>query len=450
MLADRNEVFMKINEVEKLTGLTAKSIRHYEAKGLIAISREEANGYRSYTEEDVLHLKRIKLLRYLEFGIEEIRHIQELELREIQGILQKQAEKFEDAGSICDMKKTLCQSLSRDYGMENGMLKEYEETIAFLEGEEAAELRETVKDFSCPSTVQMVIWSLVFGAPVIGLFVNIQRCYNHPDILTINALFALLGILFLTLQWHTYFQKRKYQKARMKEKGRQEIWIIPAMLLTIIVGIAAIVLINELIIRLFAPEGWLFYEFQGSGELVLILITELPFMGAVIYLTERLRHVPERNTNDLAFLFSILWKHKLISAGVWCVLFYLALVNVTFVTPDKIICYSTLHPTGMSYSYGDITKAKACFGWKSIAIKEYKKKGTFSYCIYFDEKEIVFSQPYTNDAVKRYEDTYLELEEFDEKVMSLGVPKDGSEEYADACDFDKRYVDRFLRIVRNK
>lgn len=439
---------MKINEVEKLTGLTAKSIRHYEAKGLITVHRDEENGYRSYTEKDVMHLKRIKILRYLEFGIDDIRHMQELELPEIQTILQNQAEKFEEKSETCDMKKLLCESLCKDYDMQNGMVEEYDDAIDFLEGE-FADLRDTIKDFTCPSTIQMIVFSLVFGAPIVGLFMNIRLHSGNAEILTINALFALVGVSFLTLKWRTYFQKRKYLKSLMKEKGKREIWLIPAMLLAIVVGIAAIVLINEFIILLFAPEDWLFYEFQGSSELVLILITELPFMGAFLYLIERLRHVPEQKSNDLAIIFSFLWKHKLISTCVWCVLFYLAIVNVTFVTSDKIVCYSTLHPTGVTYQYEDITKVNACFGWKRFAVKAYKRKGTFSYRVYMGEKELVFSQPYANEDIERYEDSYLELEEFDKKVMSLGILKESSEKYSDDCDFDKRYVERFLRIVRN-
>lgn len=85
----------------------------------------------------------------------------------------------------------------------------------------------------------------------------------------------------------------------------------------------------------------------------------------------------------------------------------------------------------------------------SFAFREYKKKGTFSYRIYFDGSEVVFSQPYVNEEIERYEETYMELEEFDAKVMSYGVAKEGSEQYAEDCDLDKRYVDCFLRIIRN-
>ena len=64
---------MKIKEVENLTGLTAKSIRLYETKGLLDVARNESNGYREYTEENVETLKNIKLYRYIGFSIDEIK-----------------------------------------------------------------------------------------------------------------------------------------------------------------------------------------------------------------------------------------------------------------------------------------------------------------------------------------------------------------------------------------
>ncbi|MBO5091202.1 MAG: MerR family transcriptional regulator, partial [Clostridia bacterium] len=63
---------MKINDVEKITGLTQKAIRLYESKGLINVSREE-NGYRSYTQEDVELLKKIKLFRSVGMAISDIK-----------------------------------------------------------------------------------------------------------------------------------------------------------------------------------------------------------------------------------------------------------------------------------------------------------------------------------------------------------------------------------------
>lgn len=62
---------MKISDVEKITGLTAKAIRLYEEKGLITVERKD-NSYREYNENSVNRLKQIKLLRDIGIGISEI------------------------------------------------------------------------------------------------------------------------------------------------------------------------------------------------------------------------------------------------------------------------------------------------------------------------------------------------------------------------------------------
>lgn len=67
---------MKINEVERLVGVTKKNIRFYEEKGLLAPGRQIQNGYRDYSEADVDMLKRIKLLRKLAVPIDEIKKLQ--------------------------------------------------------------------------------------------------------------------------------------------------------------------------------------------------------------------------------------------------------------------------------------------------------------------------------------------------------------------------------------
>lgn len=63
---------MKINDVEKITGLTGKAIRLYEGKGLISVQRDQ-NGYRNYSKDDVEKLKEIKLLRSIGASISDIK-----------------------------------------------------------------------------------------------------------------------------------------------------------------------------------------------------------------------------------------------------------------------------------------------------------------------------------------------------------------------------------------
>ena len=68
---------MRINEVEKLVGITKKNIRFYEEMGLITPARNEENRYRDYSEEDVENLRKVKLLRSLSIPIDEIAKLQQ-------------------------------------------------------------------------------------------------------------------------------------------------------------------------------------------------------------------------------------------------------------------------------------------------------------------------------------------------------------------------------------
>lgn len=67
---------MRIQEVEAQVGITKKNIRFYEQEGLLHPSRNSENHYRDYSEEDVLVLQRIRLLRRLGVPLDEIRRMQ--------------------------------------------------------------------------------------------------------------------------------------------------------------------------------------------------------------------------------------------------------------------------------------------------------------------------------------------------------------------------------------
>lgn len=71
---------MKIKDVSELTGLTKKTIRFYEAEGLLSPEKTWRNGreYRTYSDKDVRQLNKIASLRRARFSVEEIRHIQEV------------------------------------------------------------------------------------------------------------------------------------------------------------------------------------------------------------------------------------------------------------------------------------------------------------------------------------------------------------------------------------
>ncbi len=65
---------MKINDVEKLLGITKANIRFYEKEGLLTPGRSE-NGYRDYTEADISRLKEIVIYRKLGIPVQQIADI---------------------------------------------------------------------------------------------------------------------------------------------------------------------------------------------------------------------------------------------------------------------------------------------------------------------------------------------------------------------------------------
>lgn len=65
---------MTIKEVETLTGITKANIRFYEKEGLLAPGRS-SNNYREYSEDDVEHLRKIRIFRIMGFSVAQIHQL---------------------------------------------------------------------------------------------------------------------------------------------------------------------------------------------------------------------------------------------------------------------------------------------------------------------------------------------------------------------------------------
>lgn len=67
---------MRIGELSRRAGASARSIRCYEQQGLL-LARRQANGYRDYDEADLRLVREIRSLLVNGFDLEEIRPFEE-------------------------------------------------------------------------------------------------------------------------------------------------------------------------------------------------------------------------------------------------------------------------------------------------------------------------------------------------------------------------------------
>ncbi|MDF4249329.1 MULTISPECIES: MerR family transcriptional regulator [unclassified Streptomyces] len=69
---------MQIGEVAERTGLSLRTIRHYEEVDLVIPSARSKGGFRLYTEADVERLMVIRRMKPLDFSLEEMRDLLEI------------------------------------------------------------------------------------------------------------------------------------------------------------------------------------------------------------------------------------------------------------------------------------------------------------------------------------------------------------------------------------
>ncbi|OEJ95543.1 MerR family transcriptional regulator [Streptomyces thermolilacinus] len=80
-MADDQRWHMRIGEVAQRTGLSLRTIRHYEDAGIAAPSARTKGGFRLYTEQDVERLLAAARMRPLGFTVDEMREVLDVTAR---------------------------------------------------------------------------------------------------------------------------------------------------------------------------------------------------------------------------------------------------------------------------------------------------------------------------------------------------------------------------------
>lgn len=169
---------MNIKEVEVRTGLSRSNIRFYEKEKLIEPLRNESNGYRDYSENDVENIKKIAYLRTLGISIEDIRSIisEKVTLREM---LERQNEVLKSQITDLNKAKFMCEKILD------------EESISYekLQVEQyVTELQDYWKDnqavFKIDSVSFLYIWGSMFTWTTITVLCLIIGILSYSKLAT--------------------------------------------------------------------------------------------------------------------------------------------------------------------------------------------------------------------------------------------------------------------------
>ena len=422
---------MTIKDVCKKTNLTAKAVRYYEEEGLLKPERTEDNSYKNYTEEDLVILKKIKLFRYLDFSIDEIRKLLKSDKEKMKKLILEKTAELQEKNVQNNIKKDLCKELNKLLKTKELNVDDFEEVIILYEDKE---LNEMLSNIEVPSTFEFIITLFIYLGPVLALFTNIKnQLWDH---LALNSVLAMISAVLLTFNIKNYIKFNKHKQDVIKVKNNEFRNLLPAFIDSLIILIISLLMSSMLIQKYIAPTGWLFYQLQMPTFLVGILM-----FGEVLLFYNLLKKLINKEIINVKA--NVCYFLVLVASFVMCI------SNVVFVTKDNIINYSL--GKSNTYSYTDVTKVETKFGNKIVTLNDYERIGRFKYVINLDGKKFVFSNPVVNPEYELYiNNTYLEIEELDNKLMNLNVKKESTDENSEYCELDKQYCDRFIKIINNK
>jgi DNA-binding transcriptional MerR regulator len=105
-------MLLKVGDLARRTGLTVRTLHHYDEIGLLVPSRRSAAGYRQYDDADLLRLQQIMLQRELGLPLEEIRRcLDDPKFDRRQALLAQRSQLEQRARQTADMLRAVDRAL---------------------------------------------------------------------------------------------------------------------------------------------------------------------------------------------------------------------------------------------------------------------------------------------------------------------------------------------------
>lgn len=201
---------MKINEVEKRTGITSHNIRFYEKEGLINPSRNLSNGYREYTETDIKRINYIKLLRMLDISIKDIKVCLNDE-EKLSDILEKHLRNLKEEENRIKENLVLCQEIV-DMGIDD-LSENMIEQIIYDKEAYAINLEKIKKQdkiqhllFTSKQLFCIIGWLIII---ILTIYFYITICFAYMNRLSQIIILLLAIFLFGYMFRIIYFNEKR-------------------------------------------------------------------------------------------------------------------------------------------------------------------------------------------------------------------------------------------------
>jgi DNA-binding transcriptional MerR regulator len=139
-----------IVEVARMSGVTARTLRHYDDIGLLKPAAVGNNGYRQYGQHELLRLQRILVLRALGLGLADIAAVLDRERDEVSALREHHERLVAERDRLARMAETVARTIDQLTGLsprdEGGSTMSIERPENLFEGFDASQYEEEARE----------------------------------------------------------------------------------------------------------------------------------------------------------------------------------------------------------------------------------------------------------------------------------------------------------------
>ncbi|MFF0739044.1 MerR family transcriptional regulator [Streptomyces sp. NPDC004111] len=137
-----------IAEVARMSGVTARTLRHYDEVGLLPPARTGANGHRYYEEHQLLRLQQILVLRALGVGLSEVGRILAEQVDEVDALRGHHRRLLAERDRLDALAGTVSRTIAElEQSRKDGSPVTINRPENLFEGIEPSQYQETLRDF---------------------------------------------------------------------------------------------------------------------------------------------------------------------------------------------------------------------------------------------------------------------------------------------------------------